>query len=100
MTDNLKVDPADLAKASAGINGVIDGLADTGVGSDYSAAIGRGYGDLDLDDEDEFERHAREMSYPPRLVTAARDAADTVMAMVRDGAAPFDGSRETWLAKL
>ena len=49
MTDNLKVDPADLIKASAGINGVINGLADTGVGSDYSAAIGRGYGDLDLD---------------------------------------------------
>lgn len=49
MTDNLKVDPADLIKASAGINGVINGLADTGVGSDYSAAIGRGHGDLDLD---------------------------------------------------
>ncbi|MGW6035050.1 hypothetical protein ACWFOS_15440 [Gordonia terrae] len=49
MTDNLKVDPADLTKASVGINGVIDGLADTGVGSDYSAALGRGYGDLDLD---------------------------------------------------
>ncbi|WP_439028795.1 hypothetical protein [Gordonia terrae] len=49
MTENLSVDPAVLAQASAGINGVIDGLADTGVGSDYSAAIGRGYGDLDLD---------------------------------------------------
>lgn len=49
MTDNLHVEPSDLDKASAGINGVIDGLADTGVGSDYSAALGRGYGDLDLD---------------------------------------------------
>ena len=49
MTDDLHVEPSDLDKASAGINGVIDGLADTGVGSDYSAALGRGYGDLDLD---------------------------------------------------
>ena len=40
------------------------------------------------------------MSYPPRLVTAAREAADTVMTMVRDGVAPFDGSHEKWLAKL
>lgn len=62
--------------------------------------VKRTNGDLGLDDEDEFERHAREMSYPSRLVTAAREAADTVMAMVRDGAAPFDGSHETWLAKL
>jgi hypothetical protein len=49
MTENLHVEPSALDKASAGINGVIDGLADTGVGSDYSAALGRGYGDLDLD---------------------------------------------------
>ena len=31
MTDNLKVTPADLDKASAGINGVIDGLCQPGV---------------------------------------------------------------------
>ncbi|MFC9981293.1 hypothetical protein [Gordonia sp. NPDC127522] len=49
MTENLHVEPSALDKASTGINGVIDGLADTGVGSDYSAALGRGYGDLDLD---------------------------------------------------
>lgn len=49
MIENLRVDPGVLTQASAGINGVINGLADTGVGSDYSAAIGRGYGDLDLD---------------------------------------------------
>ncbi len=29
MTDNLHVEPSALDKASAGINGVIDGLADT-----------------------------------------------------------------------
>ncbi|ETA05572.1 MULTISPECIES: hypothetical protein [Gordonia] len=49
MTDNLGVTPADLEKASTGINGVIDGLGQTGVGSGYSAGLGRGYGDLDLD---------------------------------------------------
>lgn len=49
MIENLRVDPVVLEMARDGINGVIKGLADTGVGSDYSAAIGRGYGDLDLD---------------------------------------------------
>ncbi len=49
MTDNLGVNPADMDKASAGINGVIDALGQTGVGSGYSAGLGRGYGDLDLD---------------------------------------------------
>ncbi|MDV7102675.1 hypothetical protein R4227_21890 [Gordonia amicalis] len=49
MTEKLTVDPDDIKKAGEGINGVIDGLGDTTTAAGYTAALGRGYGDLDLD---------------------------------------------------
>lgn len=62
--------------------------------------IKRSDGSVEIDDEDEFEQHSREMSYPPRLVTAAREAALGVRLMVEQGEAPFDGSHKAWLDKV
>lgn len=62
--------------------------------------VKRTNGVVEIDDEDEFVAHQDEMSYPAKLISAARDAADTVKSMLQDGAAPFDGSHERWLAKL
>ena len=45
----LNADPAMVTKAGDGINGVIDGLGDTGVGSIYTAGSGSGFGDLTMD---------------------------------------------------
>lgn len=45
----LNTDPTNLTKAGDGITGVIDALAQTGVGSAYTAGAGRGFGDLDMD---------------------------------------------------
>lgn len=62
--------------------------------------IRRTGGTVEIDDEDEFADHQVSMAYPPRVVAAAREAADRVAALVRDGAAPFDGAHERWLAKV
>lgn len=62
--------------------------------------IKRANGTVEIDDEDEFATHQVQMSYPPRVVIAAREAADTVKQLVESGAAPFDGSHEKWLKKL
>lgn len=62
--------------------------------------IKRSTGLVEIDDEDEFEAHQKEMAYPAKLVTAAREAGDTVRSMVEAGQAPFDGAHRSWLAKL
>lgn len=62
--------------------------------------VKRTSGIVEIDDEDEFAEHSREMSYPAKLVTAARDAADEMKRQVTDATAPFDGSHKAWLAKL
>lgn len=62
--------------------------------------IRRTDGTVEIDDEDEFAQHQVAMAYPPRVVAAAREAADRVAQLVRDGAAPFDGAHEKWLAKV
>lgn len=62
--------------------------------------IRRTGGTVEIDDEDEFADHQVSMAYPARVVAAAREAADRVAALVRDGAAPFDGAHERWLAKV
>lgn len=62
--------------------------------------IRRSTGDVEIDDEDEFEQHSREMGYPSRLIAAAREAAETVRRKVEQRQAPFDGSHEEWLTAL
>lgn len=57
-------------------------------------------GDTFVDDEDEFAEHTMAFGYPAQVVTTARASADAVLATVRAGAAPFDGSHQRWLDDL
>lgn len=62
--------------------------------------VRRTSGAVEIVDEDEFQTNSVEMGYPPRVVNAAREAAQSVKELIEAGAAPFDGSHETWLKKL
>jgi protein associated with RNAse G/E len=69
--------------------------------------------DLDLDvlrkrdtaltllvDEDEFAEHQVRYGYPPEVVAAAEESARRLMTAVADGAGPFGGAHERWLAMV
>ncbi len=68
--------------------------------------------DLDLDvvlhadgrteilDEDEFEEHARILSYPPEIVEASRATASHLVSEIEAGVEPFATAAKPWLAKL
>jgi uncharacterized protein len=66
--------------------------------------------DLDLDvmrmradqsvllvDEDEFAEHQLRYGYPAEVIGQARQAADWLMAAIKDGAEPFAGGYRAWL---
>lgn len=53
-----------------------------------------------VDDEDEFADHRVALGYPDEVVRAALDSCERVHALVADGAAPYDGSAEVWLARV
>ena len=53
-----------------------------------------------MDDEDEFAEHTVSLGYPDDVVAAARRSADAVLAAVRAGAAPYDGSHRAWLDRV
>ena len=57
-------------------------------------------GDVYVDDQDEFDLHRVEHSYPDDVVALALGTRDRILAAVRDGHPPFDGSSERWLAQL
>ncbi len=57
-------------------------------------------GTVYLDDQDEFAEHRVELGYPPEVVAMAEDSAALVLAAVRAGAAPYDGTADVWLARL
>ena len=57
-------------------------------------------GTIYLDDEDEFAEHQVAYGYPPEVVAMAERAAAEVLAAVRAGATPFDGTADAWLARL
>lgn len=59
--------------------------------------IRRPEGDVLLDDEDEFELHARTLQYPRELVSTARATASMVLAAVAAGDEPFGEAPTTWL---
>ena len=59
-----------------------------------------GWGELFIDDEDEFLEHQVTYGYPEDVIAAARASADGVKAAVEAGAAPYDGSHLRWLARL
>ncbi len=51
-----------------------------------------------IDDEDEFEEHRVAMGYPDALAEQCRADAVRVVELIREGAPPFDGRAEGWLA--
>ena len=55
-------------------------------------------GDVIVDDQDEFDLHRVEHAYPGDVVELA--TRDRVLAAVRDGQPPFDGSSQKWLDVL
>ncbi len=62
--------------------------------------IRRRDGTVFLDDEDEFAEHQVVFGYPPEVIAMAERSARDVLAAVRGGRAPYDGSAERWLAQL
>ncbi|GAA3811311.1 hypothetical protein GCM10022226_34790 [Sphaerisporangium flaviroseum] len=53
-----------------------------------------------LDDEDEFAEHQVRYSYPGEVVTQAERSAAWLMDAVGQGAPPFSGAHEPWLATV
>ena len=53
-----------------------------------------------VDDEDEFAEHQVAYGYPDDVITAAQASSDAVIAAVRAGVAPYDGTHERWLTEL
>ena len=62
--------------------------------------IRRPDGTIFLDDEDEFVEHQAAYGYPPDIVAMTEHSAAEVLAAVRAGAAPYDGTADAWLAQL
>jgi predicted RNA-binding protein associated with RNAse of E/G family len=58
------------------------------------------WGEVFIDDEDEFAEHQGAYGYPDDVVAAARASADAVLDAVRAGRAPFDGSHQQWLDRV
>ncbi len=57
-------------------------------------------GTIYVDDEDEFAEHQVAYGYPPEVVAMAERAAAEVLAAVRAGEPPYDGTADTWLERL
>ena len=58
------------------------------------------WGEVFIDDEDEFLEHQVSYGYPAEVITAARSAADQVRAAVVAGVSPYDGTHLAWLKEL
>jgi hypothetical protein len=57
-------------------------------------------GSVYVDDEDEFADHQVRFDYPPGTIALAEATRDAVLAAVRDGSAPFDGTAARWFPVL
>ena len=62
--------------------------------------LAAGPGETFVDDEDEFAEHQVAFGYPAEVGGAAQARCDQLVAAVRAGAAPYDGTHERWLAEL
>ncbi len=68
---------------------------------DLDLDVVRGHnGTVIVDDEDEFAEHQVAYGYPADVVAAASASCEAVLAAVRGGHAPYDGTCETWLEVL
>lgn len=61
---------------------------------------GSAWGQVFVDDEDEFTEHQVAYGYPDDVVRAARESCDRVLAAVRQQRAPYDGTHLRWLQAL
>ena len=57
-------------------------------------------GSLFVDDEDEFDEHRVQLSYPDDLVDLARMSATNVFKAITNGTEPFDFAWQRWLASV
>ena len=53
-----------------------------------------------VDDQDEFDEHRVELSYPREVVDLAMATRDIVLTAVREKHPPFDGSADPWFDVL
>ena len=60
----------------------------------------RGPGEVFVDDEDEFAEHQVAYGYPAEVIEAAQASCDRLVAAVRAGEAPYDGTHQRWLDLL
>ena len=61
---------------------------------------GRVAGEVFVDDEDEFAEHRVAFGYPDDVVAAAQGTCDELVAAVRAGLPPYDGTHLRWLTRL
>jgi protein associated with RNAse G/E len=74
---------------------------DTVTAVDLDLDVVRGWtGRVWVDDEDEFAAHRLALGYSPELVRLATASCDAVLAAVRDGQPPYDGTAGPWFAAL
>ena len=57
-------------------------------------------GEVFVDDEDEFAEHQVAYGYPAEVVENAQTSCAAVLADVRAGRAPYDGTHQRWLDEL
>ena len=57
-------------------------------------------GEVFVDDEDEFAEHQVAYGYPDDVVATAKASCEEVLAAVRAGLPPYDGTHRRWLAEL
>lgn len=68
---------------------------------DLDLDVVRGFnGTVIVDDEDEFAEHQVAYGYPDDVIAGARASCEAVLAAVRGGHAPYDGSSGRWLDVL
>lgn len=65
-------------------------------------AVRRGHldGAIYVDDEDEFAEHQVAYGYPADVIDRAQASCDEVLAAVRAGLPPYDGTHQRWLDAL
>ncbi len=62
--------------------------------------LSAGPGEVFVDDEDEFAEHQVAYGYPADVIEQAQASCVAVLAAVRAGRAPYDGTHQHWLDEL
>jgi hypothetical protein len=62
--------------------------------------VSAGRGEVFVDDEDEFAEHQVAFGYPAEVIARAQASCDELVAAVRAGLPPYDGTHQRWLDAL